>query len=301
MNLTNKYAIKIAGLLGCILILLASAGCDSTGSNPTGTPTTSPGEQSASATLVQPLEKILSKGPLFSDPKPNSVTVLIDTGVPVVCAAAYGTTTAYGQLATDSDMAGGPHQNHHPILSGLQPDTDYHMRLQGVGQDGTLYRSQDYTFRTPKGDTAGAQAETRPSGTNLALLASGAKIVGVSSNYGGDNTNSFGANDAIDGNPSTQWSSNGDGDKAWIEIELPAKAHITNVGFWSRTMGTSAEICTFRVIADGSQTYGPFTLADAGSIHYFATNFTAQRLRFEAVETSGGNTGAVEIEVYGTP
>ncbi len=289
----KKYASKIVGLLGCLLALLASAGCDSGGS-PTALPTEQVGQSTA---VVQPLEKILSKGPTFIDIKPSSATMLIDTRVPVVCAAAYGTTTAYGQLATDSDMAGGPHENHHPLLSGLQPDTDYHVRLQGVGQDGTLYRSQDYTFRTPRGDAS----ETRPTGTNLALSAGGAKIAGVSSNYGGDNTSSYGANNAIDGNPATQWSSNGDGNKAWIEIELPAKAHITNIGFWSWTMGSSAEIHTFRVIADGGHSYGPFTLADAGSIHYFATDFTAQRLRFEAVDTSGGNTGAVEIEVYGTP
>ncbi len=289
----NKHAGKVMAFLICLPALLASVGCDA-GGNPTALPTEQAGQ---SAAVVQPLEKILSKGPTFSDIKPNSATVLIDTGVPVVCAAAYGTTTAYGQLATDSDMAGGPHENHHPLLSGLQPDTDYHVRLQGVGQDGTLYRSQDYTFRTPKGDAS----ETRPSGTNLALMTGGAKIAGVSSNYGGDNTGSYGANNAIDGNPATQWSSNGDGNKAWIEIELPAKAHITNIGFWSRTMGSSAEIRTFRVITDGGQAYGPFTLADAGSIHYFATDFTAQRLRFEAVDTSGGNTGAVEIEIYGTP
>jgi hypothetical protein len=284
----SKYALKITALLVCLLALPASVGCDSS----------APAEQPRQNTaVVQPLDKILSKGPTFSDIKPNSATVLLDTGVPVVCAAAYGTTTAYGQLATDSDMAGGPHENHHPLLSGLQPDTDYHVRLQGVGQDGTLYQSQDYTFRTPKGDSS----ETRPAGTNLALAAGGAKIAGVSSNYGGDNTGSYGANNAIDGNPATQWSSNGDGNKAWIEIELPAKAHITNIGFWSRTMGSSAEIRTFRVIADGGQAFGPFSLADAGSIHYFATDFTAQQLRFEAVDTSGGNTGAVEIEVYGTP
>ena len=289
MKPDSKYALKITALLVCVLALSASVGCDSGVS-----PTEQAGQNMA---VVQPLDKILSKGPTFSDIKPNSATVLIDTGVPVVCAAAYGTTTAYGQLATDSDMAGGPHENHHPLLSGLQPDTDYHVRLQGVGQDGTLYQSQDYTFRTPKGGAS----ETRPAGTNLALASGGAKIASVSSNYGGDNTGSYGANNAIDGNPATQWSSNGDGNKAWIEIELPAKAHITGIGFWSRTMGSSAEIRTFRVIADGGQVYGPFTLADAGSIHYFATDFTAQRLRFEAVDTSGGNTGAVEIEVYGTP
>lgn len=288
----NKHAGKVVALLICLLVLLASVGCDTGGSS-----TALPTEQAGQSAAVQPLEKILSKGPTFSDIKPNSATVLIDTGVPVVCAAAYGTTTAYGRLATDSDMAGGPHENHHPLLSGLQPDTDYHVRLQGVGQDGTLYRSQDYTFHTPKGDAS----DTRPAGTNLALMAGGAKIAGVSSNYGGDNTGSYGANNAIDGNPSTQWSSNGDGNKAWIEIELPAKGHITSIGFWSRTMGSSAEIRTFRMIADGGQAYGPFTLADAGSVHYFAVDFTAQRLRFEAVDTSGGNTGAVEIEIYGTP
>jgi F5/8 type C domain len=289
----NKYTSKMVGLLNCLSVLLALVACD-TGGSPTALPT---GQAAQDVAVVQPLEKILSDGPTFSDVKPNSATVLIDTGVPVVCAAAYGTTTAYGQLATDSDMAGGPHENHHPLLSGLQPDTDYHVRLQGVGQDGTLYSSQDYTFRTPKG----AASDARPAGTNLALATGGAKIAGVSSNYGGGNTSSYGANNAIDGNPSTQWSSDGDGNKAWIEIELPAKAHISNIGFWSRTMGSSAEIRTFRVIADDGQAYGPFTLVDAGSIHYFATDFTAQRLRFEAVDTSGGNTGAVEIEVYGAP
>jgi hypothetical protein len=29
--------------------------------------------------------------------------------------------------------------------------------------------------------------------------------------------------------------------------------------------------------------------------------FTARTLRFDALETSSGNTGAVQIEVYGTP
>jgi hypothetical protein len=291
MKSGSKYTLRAVSLVGCLLILMGSAGCDA-GGGATAVPT---GLAGGSAATVQPLEEILSKGPTFSDIKPNSATVLIDTSIAVVCAAAYGTSTGYGQLATDSDMAGGPHENHHPLLSGLQPDTDYHVRMQGVAEDGTLYRSQDYVFHTAKGDAG----EARPVGKNLALAAGGAKVVGVSSNYSGDNAGSFGANNAIDGNPATQWSSNGDGNKAWIEIELPAKEHITNIGFWSRTMGSSAEIHTFRVIADGGQVYGPCTLADAGSIHYFGVDFTAQRLRFEAVETSGGNTGAVEIEVYG--
>lgn len=246
---------------------------------------------------IKDLAQILGSGPTFSGLKATSVTLLIDTKVPVVCAAAYGTTTNYGQLATDSDMAGGPHSNHHPLLGGLQPNTDYHVRVQGVGADGTLYRSQDYTFHTP----AAAPGTAKPSGANLALLSGGAHVSGVSSNYGGGgNTGTYGANNAFDGNPSTQWSSNGDGNKAWIELELAKPMHIANIGFWTRTMGASAQILSFRVVADG-KTYGPFKLDDADSAHYFPVDFTAQRLRFEAVTTSGGNTGATEIEVYGTP
>jgi len=34
------------------------------------------------------------------------------------------------------------------------------------------------------------------------------------------NDSAFGMDNAIDGQPNTEWSSNGDGDDAWIEIEL---------------------------------------------------------------------------------
>jgi len=46
---------------------------------------------------------------------------------------------------------------------------------------------------------------------------------------------------------------------------------------------------------------GPFELGGAGAPRYFPTDLTAKRLRFENVSTNGGNTGAVEIEVYGSP
>jgi len=139
-------------------------------------------------------------------------------------------------------------------------------------------------------------------GKNVALAAKGGRIAGVSSNYGrGDVDSSFGANNALDGDASTEWSSHGDGDNAWIEIELPGETHVTSLGFWTRTMGTSAEIFSFRVITDRGEVHGPFTLSGASAIHYFDTDLIATRLRFEAVSSSGGNTGAVEIEVYGDP
>lgn len=245
-----------------------------------------------------PLSEILVSGPEFSDIQPDSVTVSIETRIPVVCAAVYGLTETYGLLATDTSMAVGGHQNHHPVLSGLKPDTTYQMRMQGVGPDGTLYVSGNYTFRTAAA-TEGVQAPTKPSGRNVALILAGASVDAVSSNFGGGGLGStYGANNAIDGDPATQWSSNGDGDKAWIEIDLGKQYAVTAVGFQTRTMGTSAQIESFQVVTDEGQTLGPFKLRDARSTYYFPIAATAQRLKFEVLKSSGGNTGASAIEVY---
>lgn len=279
-------------LLAFAVMLIASA-CDNSAALRSPAPTPSVTDQTAG---IKALQEITAQGPTITNVTATSATVLLDTKIPVVCAAAYGTTTSYGKLSIDRDMAGGAHSQHKPVLTGLQPDTEYHLRMQGVGPDGTLYQSKDYTFRTAKA-TAGA---AKPAGPNLALLSNGARVTGVSSNYGSaDNNGAFGANKAFDGDPGTQWSSNGDGSKAWIEIELARNTRVTNIGFWTRTMGNSAQINSFQVVADDGKTYGPFKLADAGGIYYFPVDFATQKLRFEAVDTSGGNTGAVEIEVYG--
>ena len=137
---------------------------------------------------------------------------------------------------------------------------------------------------------------------NLASLARGARVVGVSSNYAsGANDSSFGANKALDSDPATAWSSDGDGDDAWLEIEFPSETAVTYLELWTRSMGISAEIISFRVVSDKGDVAGPFTLDGASQIYYFDVEITGKRLRFEALETSGGNTGVVEIEVYGYP
>ena len=66
-------------------------------------------------------------------------------------------------------------------------------------------------------------------------------------------------------------------------------------------MGASAEILSIRVTNDNGGTAGPLELDGASNIHYFDTDLNASVLRFEAIEASEGNTGAVEIEVYGEP
>jgi len=248
---------------------------------------------SGSEVRVRPIDGILTSGPEFFDIGPETAALRVETTQPVVCAVVYGTTPEYGQVATDTDMAGGAHSDHHPLLTGLTPDTLYYARLQGVGPDGTLYRSEEYTFRTAPASAASVEP-------NRALPENGARLVGVSSNFdGGTDDGPWGGLNAFDGDEATAWSSDGDGDGAWIEMELAGLTRVTRIGFWTRTMGSSAQIHSFRIVTDQGELFGPFELVDAGQSHYFGVDFTARRLRFEAVSSSGGNTGAVEIEVYG--
>jgi hypothetical protein len=255
---------------------------------------TAPALASDAAPVVRPLSDILLSGPEYLDVHADSVVVHIETKIPVVCAAVYGVTTAYGALATDTAMGGAGQTSHHPLLSGLQPNTVYQLRLQGVGADGTLYVSDNYTFRT-----IAAAAAASPPGTNVALASAGARVTAVSSNYGGGGLDSsYGGNNAIDGNAATQWSSNGDGDKAWIEVDLGKDYPLTAVGLRTRTMGTSAQIESFRVVTDKGATLGPFTIPDASASYFFPVDVSARTLRYEVVTSSGGNTGAAEVDAF---
>ena len=81
---------------------------------------------------------------------PNSASLKVETAVDVICAWAYGTTTDYGKVVTHREMSMATgHKIHNPMLENLQPDTLYHYRFGAVGPDGTMYRSGDFTFRTP--------------------------------------------------------------------------------------------------------------------------------------------------------
>ncbi len=66
-------------------------------------------------------------------------------------------------------------------------------------------------------------------------------VAAVSSNFGeGGIYSIFGAADAIDWDPPTEWSSASDGDTAPIGVELASETNITSVGFWTQTMGDTA-------------------------------------------------------------
>lgn len=202
----------------------------------------------------------------------------VDTSIDVACSVVYGTDESFGLIAVDADMNGGAHADHHPVMAGLEPETDYVYRLQGTAPDGTIYISETFSFTTPA-------AAVR--GTNLALEAT---VIDVSSEW----SDAFAAELAIDGDPSTEWSTRDDGDAASITLDLGEHRAIASVAFRTRSMSDGSAITdTFLVHADGME-YGPFP-AGPDTV---ALPIEARTLRFDVASSSGGNTGAIEIEIY---
>lgn len=223
-----------------------------------------------------------------SDPSGTFAVVDVTTTVPVACAVVYGPDEQFGSIAVDDDMRGGAHQEHAPRLSGLEPDTEYQYVLQGSDTSGAFYRSEVMTFRTP------AAEEVETPGTNIAPSASVADVSSVFSD-------AFAAANAIDGDLGTAWSTDGDGDDAWIEIDLGEETAIAGFRYRSREMTDGTAIVeTYTVTVDGDAQLGPFDAAGDGS-GVVETTAEGQVLRFDAATTTGGNTGAVEIEVYEAP
>lgn len=242
---------------------------------------------------VRPIEDVFTDGPpRIADLSEQDGTLLFVSSVPLACSVVYGETPAFGQVAVDQDMAGGAHTDHHPTISGLKADTLYHYRVQGTAADGTLYASTVMTFRTPKAAASGP--------VNLASLAEGARIVAVSSNYGsGPNDGSWGANSAIDGRRTTEWSSDGDGDGGFVEIALARETRLGAVEVWTRSMSNNtAQIYKFTLTTDRGEVLGPYVLPDASQPYRFAVDVTAKSLRLDVVASNGGNVGLVEFAAY---
>jgi hypothetical protein len=220
---------------------------------------------------------------LAIDPSGTLATLRVRTTIKVVCAVAYGETTAYGHLSTTPAMDPTGTYDHAPVLTGLRPATDYVYRLQGVGADGLLYQSPVYSFRTPR-------APTNPLGRDVAL---GASVLRVSSAYSADYAGTY----AVDGNPATEWSSNGDGNHAFITIDLHRVVKVVAVAFRTRSMSDGTAITrTYSVTVDGRKTYGPFPASAGTAVN--RVSFTGRILRFSVVTSTGGNTGASEVAAY---
>jgi F5/8 type C domain len=219
-------------------------------------------------------------------PDGRSAVLRVRTDPPTVCAVAYGRTAALGSIANDPNMGGTAIARHVVVLHGLTPNATYRYRLTATDARGRIFQSRALsTFRTTPHQAA----------TGGADIAAGAKVVAVSSQFGGG----YQASNAVDGNLATEWSSAGDGDRAFITIDLGAERKVGGVAFVTREMSDGSAITrSFAVVVDGGKRYGPFPAGTRADLRTAKVSFTGRRLRFEVVTSTGGNTGAAEIEVF---
>lgn len=278
LRLVVVSAIVIVLVLVTVIVVLVARDGDRNES-------ASPGEPEVASADVRDLMTIVDdEGIRVEAHGDGTASVLINTTIEVVCAVSYGPTEELGFLATDTDMAGGGHSDHHPLLVNLEENSDYFYRLSGVGPEGELYTSELRRF------TNGGHVAATP-GPNIAPEGT---VVDVSSEFSA----TFAAPLAIDGDRATEWSSAGDGDDAYIVIDLGEAVDLTGVGFRTREMSDGSSITTsFTVTIDDREPLGPF---DAG-LGLAVAEFEAfgRLVRIDVETSTGGNTGAVEIEVYG--
>jgi hypothetical protein len=218
-------------------------------------------------------------------PDGRSAVISVETNPPTVCAIAYGSTASLGSIADDPNMGGTAISHHVVVLSGLTPGTRYRFRLTATDARGQVFQTQSLgTFTTPR-QSPGQEQD----------IAIGARVVAVSSQW----SSAYRAQNAVDGNLSTEWASTGDGDKAFIAIDLGRPRQVTGVAFITREMSDGSSITrTFAVVVDGRRRYGPFLAGNRLDPHVAEVSFTGRRLRFEVVQSTGGNTGAAEVEIF---
>jgi len=265
---------------GSIAVILASVGLVGCGG--------SSGSVGGSAGRVRDFAAVeVGQTQLQVAPDGRSAVLRVHTDPPTVCAVAYGRTASLGLIANDPSMGGTAITRHIVELRDLTPNTTYRYRLTATDAEGSVFQTRRLeSFRTNPSKASNA---ARPD------IAVGAKVVAVSSQYG----SGYGAANAVDGNLATEWSSAGDGDRAYITIDLGAERKISGVAFVTRGMSDGSAITrTFAVVVDGSRRYGPFPAGTRANLQVAKVSFTGRRLRFEVVTSTGGNTGAAEIEVF---
>jgi hypothetical protein len=215
----------------------------------------------------------------------SSARIRFETSRAASCAVEFGRSPdLLDGYAEDPTMdVDNPYSIDHDVpLFGLAPDTTYHWRAVVVDPGGRAYTSDVLAFDT---------LMTEDLRANVATLAT---VAGVSSNFGGAaNDATWGADAAIDGDPSTEWASNGDGDDAWIEVEWEEPVTLSAVRVWTREMADGTSVVTSFTLSDGAATWGPFPLDghDAPTTVELESAITVEALRFEVEASTGGNTG----------
>lgn len=244
---------------------------------------------------VMPLSIVTESDVQVFDVTDTTARVNFVGTIPLACYLVYGTDESFGFVTNDPDMAQAAIIDHNPVLLDLEPDTEYVFRMQGIGEDGVIYVSDLYRFRTlPASDEIT---------TNLLSPENGAVVIEVSSNFGDQaNDGRWGILNAFDGNPATEWSSNGDGDDAYFVVELRGEHRIQTIEYRTRAMNDGTAITeAFTITTNSGEVLGPFEVEAYTDLNTFEVDFVASTLRYDVDRSTGGNTGLIDIVMYGTP
>jgi hypothetical protein len=214
----------------------------------------------------------------------------VTTTEPMICAIVWGPTEALGNFNNSLAMNGTGIVEHDVFLPGAIPGEPYFFRVQGSTADGTLYTSEMDMFTIPAPEIE-PRSSVSAGGANLAQDAT---VVEVSSEF----NDSFAAENAIDDSGTTEWSSDGDGDDAFITLDLGVDERISAVEFITRSMLDGTAVTeTFTVTVDDATTFGPFVAGTPVDPSPAEIGTFGRVLRFDVDTSTGGNVGAVEIRV----
>ena len=203
---------------------------------------------------------------------------------------------ALDSSATDPDMKPGTYLTTHEVpLEDLPPQTTLH--FVAVATD-----PKEVEFRSDPGQLTTSAGVPVDSLTNVALLQAGTVVTAVSSNFAaGTNASTWGANNAIDGQMATEWSTNMDGDNAFLEADLGTSRDVQFIGYRSRKMSDGTSIVRkFELRVNDQLTLGPYDTPDP-DVRYvieLASPVTMRTVRMTAIETTGGNTGLKELQLF---
>lgn len=274
-----RHARRRSVILAGVIVTVAACGGDDSSADPNAD--------------VRPFAEVQADDFIFeADPTdPERGIFRVTTTEPMICAIVWGETEAFGNFNNSLAMSGTGIVEHDVFLPGAIPGRTYYFQVQGSTADGTLYRSPTATFTLPETDTA-APSVTVEHGPNLALDST---VADVSSEFG----DSFGATNAIDDSTSSEWSTAGDGDDAFITLDLGAARDVAGVEFVTRSMADGSSITeTFSVTVDDGETFGPFPAATPAEANVAVVETTGRLFRFDVDASTGGNVGAVEIRIF---
>lgn len=248
-----------------------------------------------SGTAVHPFDEIRASDVAFQADltDPTRDIFHVTTKIPTICAIVWGPDTTFGRFNNSLSMNGTGITQHDVILPNVTPGATYSYLIQGTAADGTLYRSPIATFTIP---ATSSVANTMPTSLPGTDITSHAKVSKVSSEY----STTFAATNAIDGNPSTEWATKGDGDHGSITLDLGTTTDIKGVEFVTRSMADGTAITsTYTVSIDNGPPLGPFDASTVARPHPVSLTATGRTVCFDIAKSSGGNVGAVEIRIYG--